>query len=82
MTDTLFATSGPEISIRVLMVSAIVGPLDDRADAVLRRAVPRSARSRRPDGSTAVSLARLRVLVDALELAGYVVHLDSGEVRR
>lgn len=81
MTDTLFATPDPEVRIRVLTVSAIVEPLDNRADAVMRRVVPRSARSRRPDGSTAVSLARLRVLVDALELAGYVVHLGDEELQ-
>lgn len=67
------------IRVRMMQVSCIVEQLDDRADAVLRRAVPRSARSRRPDGSTAVSLARLRVLVDAWETAGYAVQLDEEE---
>lgn len=77
MTDTLFATPDPEVRIRLLTVSAVVAPLDTRADAVLRRAVPRQARSRRPDGSTAVSMARIRVLVDALGRAGYRVRLDD-----
>lgn len=76
---TLFSEPDPEIHIRVLTVSAIVAPLDDRANRVLQRAVPRSARSRRPDGSTAVSLARLRVLVDALQHAGYVVRVEPME---
>lgn len=77
MTAPLFATPDPEVRIRMLRVSCVVEPLDTRADAVMRRVVPRSARSRRPDGATTVSLARIRVLVDALEHAGYRVHIDD-----
>lgn len=71
-----------KVHIRVMQVSCIVEPLDDRAGRVLHRVVPRSARSRRPDGSTVVSLARLRGLVAALETAGYAVQLDDEGVRR
>lgn len=82
MTDTPLPEPDRGVRVRVLQVSAIVEQLDDRGNAVLRRAVRRSARSRRPDGSTAVSLARLAVLVAALEHAGYRVQLDDEGVRR
>lgn len=80
MTAPLYATPGPEINVRVMQVTAVVEQLDARAAAVMRRVVPRSARSRRPDGTVVMSLARLRVLVDALTAAGYDVRVhDEGD---
>lgn len=82
MNNTLFSAPRPTVNVAVLQVTAIVGPIDARADQVLRRAVPRTAHSRRPDGTVVVSLARIKVLVDALERAGYDVQLRGEGVQR